>query len=78
MRAHVSYTQKLRSHVVIHMNYIHGIIVLTKILVYLGLISKATVGFPLCILLGVMRSLKMKTKVFRLNLKLLSLKHKLK
>ena len=44
----------------------------------LGLISKATVSLPLCILLGVMRSLKMKTKVFRLNWKLLSLKHKLK
>lgn len=55
MRAHVSCTQQLRSHVVIRMNYLYGNTMLTKILVYLGLI-KATVSLPLCILLGIMRS----------------------
>ena len=50
MRAHVSShaAQELRSHVVIHLNHRQGIIMLSKILVYLALISRATVGLPLC------------------------------
>ena len=45
MRAHVSCTQELRSHVVIHINYQQGITMLTEILVYLLLIIGVTVSF---------------------------------